>query len=397
MITSARSSVGPHVRGLLFASLGLMVGCGLFSPALGTSEPSSGATGSRSEADAVMTEQDRALQAEVEAIWAEVDTDGITAARALALTDLLARAYRSGAVQRGHVNGPGLARATLDHVQDAIAAEPEAAADLHQAAGGIHQRLGEDDRAAAAYTASFDARARMEPFLALLTLPRDPVVNAAILGVCPRVRPLVTGPETADFVEACLVAAGGDGAQLQWEGVEGDLAAHQQEMARRAEEERRQAEEAAAAAAQRARVQVAAVFAAGRCSFGDCAGNGWEIQTEAGTVRVRCNFGDCLHKGWEAQFPDGSRARTSCNFGECMQKGWQTRLPDGQTAQTSCNFGECATKGWQTRLPDGSTAQTSCNFGECYTKGWQTRLPDGGRVDCRCNFGDCLQNGTDCG
>lgn len=389
----------------------LTAACGFFSKVLGSNDASQGGSGSSAAAqqrDAQLAEQDQALQAEVEAIWAEIDAGGVTSARALALTGLTAKAYQSGAVGRGHVNGEALARATLGHLGDAIEAEPDAAPDLHLATGSMHQLLQKNDEAVAAYAASLQAQLRMEPFLAMLTLPREPAVNAAVLQACPTVRPMVSGPEVPDFVEACLVAAGGDGSALEWEGLESDLVAHGEEMTRRAEEARRREEEerkraeeeaaaAAAAAAKQAQYQVAAVFAAGSCSFGDCMSKGWEIRTDEGTVRVTCNFGDCLQKGWEARFPDGGTARTSCNFGDCMQKGWETRFPDGETARTSCNFGECATKGWETRLPDGGTARTSCNFGECYTKGWETRLPDGGTVRCNCNFGDCLQKGTDCG
>ncbi|MCA9709311.1 MAG: hypothetical protein KDK70_25940 [Myxococcales bacterium] len=400
MIASPR--VWTVTRSVLAASL-LVAGCGFFGKVLGKNDGQAGATGSSSH-DAAQAEQDQALQQRVEALWAEIDAEGITSARALALADLTFEAHRSGAVQRGHVNGPGLARATLGHLEDALAAEPAAAADLQLAAGSVHLLLQQPDQALAAYNASIAAQPRMEPFWALQALPPGPAVSEAVLAACPVVRPVVPGTELADFVAACLVAAEGNANQLQWDGIQGDLVAHAEEMARRAEEqrrleeeERRRAEEEAAAAAQQARYQVAAVFAAGSCSFGDCMHKGWEIRTDDGTVRVSCNFGDCLGNGWEAHFPDGGTARTSCNFGDCMQKGWETRFPDGQTARTSCSFGECATKGWETQLPDGGTARTSCNFGECYTKGWETRLPDGGSVRCNCNFGDCLQNGTDCG
>ena len=361
-------------------------GCGFFGPMFGTNQTASQSevnAKETAERDAELARQDQALQAEVEAAWAELDAEGVTSARALALSELTTKAYRSGAVQRGHVNGPGLARSTLGHLEQALSAEPEAAPALQLARGDMHQLLGESDEAAAAYTASLEAEARMEPFLALLALPPGPAVDGAVVQACPTVRPLVAEPEVPDFVESCLKAAGGDGERLEWSGIKGDLVAHGREMERRAEEqrrleeeERRRAEEEAAAAAameaKQAQYQVAAVFAAGDCSFGDCMTKGWEIRTGEGTIRVSCNFGKCLENGWEARFPDGGTARTTCNFGECMQKGWETRFPDGSSARTSCNFGECA------------------------TKGWETRLPDGGSVRCSCNFGDCLQKGTDC-
>jgi hypothetical protein len=358
---------------------------------------------------AELEQQDQALQAEVEALWKEIDTEGITSARALALTDLTRRAFESGAVQRGTVNGPLLGRSTLDHLGEAITAEPDQKASLELARGRVHAWLGKPDEAATAYVASLGADPQMTTFAELASLTHTPAVDAAVLGACPDMRKHVTDPGLlADFVEVCLQAAGGDASRLKWDGVKKDLVAHRKEMERRAEEERIRAEEerkraeeeaalAAAEAAKQAQYVVAAVFAAGDCSFGDCMHKGWEIRTDAGTIRVSCNFGECLTKGWEASFPDGTRARTSCNFGECMTKGWETTFPDGSSARTSCNFGECATKGWDTSLPDGGTARTSCNFGECYTKGWETSLPDGGRVRCDCNFGDCLAKGTSCG
>jgi len=397
------------LRSVLTLSLSV-AGCGFLGKLLGTDKTASQSqvnARESAERDEQLTRQDEALQAEVQAQWTEIDTEGITAARALALGSLTRKAYQSGAVERGHVNGEALTRSTIDHLGAALEAEPDAAPDLHLAAGDMHRLLDQSDEAAGAYSASLAAQLRMDPFVALLQLPRSGTVSQAVLDACPTVRSLVSEPEVPDFVDACLSAAGGDGSALQWDGIKGDLVAHEREMARRAEEQRRLEEEerkraeeeaaaAAIAAAKQAQYQVAAVFAAGSCSFGDCMQKGWEIRTDDGTIRVTCSFSDCLKNGWEARFPDGGTAKTSCNFGDCMQKGWETRFPDGESARTSCNFGECATKGWETRLPDGGTARTSCNFGECYTKGWETRLPDGGSVRCSCNFGDCLQKGTEC-
>lgn len=400
----------------VLALLLLTGGCSLFKALTGggSEQQTQGASGAgyqdtSAQQAAELKKQDEALQAEVEALWKEIDTEGITSARALALTDLTRRAYESGAVQRGTVNGPALARSTLDHLAEAITTEPAATASLELARARVHTWLGKPDDAATAYVASLKVDPQLTTFAELAGLSHTPTVDAAVLGVCPDMRTHVTDPALVpDFVEVCLQAAGGDSSKLKWDGLKKDLVAHKKEMERRAEEERiraeeerkRQEEEAALAAAQaakQAQYVTAAVFAAGDCSFGDCMHKGWEIRTDAGTIRVSCNFGECLTKGWEADFPDGTRARTSCNFGECMTKGWETSFPDGSMARTSCNFGECATKGWDTTLPDGGTARTSCNFGECYTKGWETTLPDGGRVRCDCNFGDCLQKGTSCG
>src|SRR5690606_17891357 len=140
---------------------------------------------------AQLAEQDRALQGEIEALWKEIDTEGITSARALALTELTRRAFESGAVQRGHVDGPGLGRSTLDHLGEALAAEPDAVASLELARGHVHAWLGEHDEAAASYTASLAADATMSTFLELLTLPRSPAVDSAVLAACPTLRPQV--------------------------------------------------------------------------------------------------------------------------------------------------------------------------------------------------------------
>ena len=399
----------------VLALLLLTGGCSLFKALTGGgNDQTQGSDGSgyqdyAAQQKAELERQDKALQAEIEAKWKEIDTEGISAERALAITDLTRRAYESGAVQRGTINGPLLGRSTLDHIAEAITAEPTATASLELARGRVHTWLGKPDDAATAYVASLTADPQLSTFAELAALSHTPAVDAAVLGVCPTMRTHVTDPALLpDFVEVCLQAAGGDSSKLKWDGLKKDLVAHKKEMERRAEEERIRAEEerkraeeeaalAAAQAAKQAQYVTAAVFAAGDCSFGDCMTKGWEIRTDEGTIRVSCNFGECLTKGWEASFPDGSRARTSCNFGECMTKGWETSFPDGSMARTSCNFGECATKGWDTTLPDGGTARTSCNFGECYTKGWETTLPDGGRVRCDCNFGDCLAKGTSCG
>jgi hypothetical protein len=398
----------------ILALLLLTGGCSLFKALTGggandQAQGGSGYEDTSAQQQAELEKQDQALQAEVEALWKEIDTEGVTSARALALTDLTRRAYESGAVQRGTVNGPALARSTLDHLAEAITAEPAAKASLELAQGRVHSWIGDADAAVAAYAASLATDPQMSTFAEMASLAHTPAVDEAVLAACPGMRKQVNDPALLpDFVEVCLQAAGGDSSRLKWDGLKKDLVAHRSEMERRAEEERKRAEEerkraeeeaalAAAQAAKAAQYVTAAVFAAGDCSFGDCMHKGWEIRTDAGTIRVSCSFGECLTKGWEASFPDGTSARTSCNFGECMTKGWETSFPDGTSARTSCNFGECSTKGWDTSLPDGGTARTSCNFGECYTKGWETNLPDGSRVRCDCNFGDCLQKGTSCG
>lgn len=408
-------------RTLLALSLATS-GCALFNKMLGK-DPQQQAGGpsyeeqqrqAAEQAAAEQKKQDEALQSEIEAVWAEIDEQGITSARAMTLTDLTAKAWASGAVARGHVDGPGLGRTTLKYIEEAITAEPDATVTLELARGDVHALMGDTDAAVAAYAASFAIDQNKQTFLVILSLPHGPAVDAAVVETCPVVRPQITDPEIPDFVAACLAASGGNRKALGWKSAKKDLAAHDKEMARRAEEERLRAEEearlaeeqrlreeeearlAAEQAAKTAQYVVAAVFAAGDCNFGDCMHDGWEIRTDEGSIRVSCNFGKCLSDGWEARFPDGSTARTTCNFGKCMEDGWETRFPDGTSARTSCNFGKCATDGWETHLPDGSSARTSCNFGKCYTDGWETRLPDGGTVRCSCQFSDCLGNGTQC-
>lgn len=255
--------------------------------------------------------------------------------------------------------------------------------------------------------AALDAAIQRDPNLDLLRalgdLPRAPEIDAAFVRACPKLRPRV-GPEfVVSFVRECLTRAGDDASKLKWAGVQKDLAAYrrvQAEELRRAQEEEAQrakeeAEQAAKAASGEGYV-AAAVFAAGRCNFGDCAKDGWTVDTPAGQVRVRCNFSNCLKDGWVADFPGGKSARTACNFGDCFKDGWRTDLPDGGAANTRCNFSNCPKEGWSTDIPGLGTASTRCNFQDCLKEGWSTDLPTGGQVRCRCNFSDCLKNGASC-
>ncbi len=246
-------------------------------------------------------------------------------------------------------------------------------------------------------------------FDALAALPSTPASDAAVLRACPKLRPTVAAADVPDFVELCLGRAGGDSKQLKWPNVKADLVAMRKadEARARAEAEAARAQADAdkvAAAAEKAAEKsgnsnqaraIAAVFAAGRCNFGNCIKDGWTANTDAGEVRVACNFGNCLKDGWTARLPDGSEARTSCNFGDCMKDGWETRYADGSSARTSCNFSNCPKDGWQTQLPGGGSARTSCNFGDCFKDGWTTQMPSG-EVRCRCNFSKCLTDGTSC-
>ena len=106
----------------VLALLLLTGGCSLFKALTGGgNDQTQGSDGSgyqdyAAQQKAELERQDKALQAEIEAKWKEIDTEGISAERALAITDLTRRAYESGAVQRGTINGPLLGRSTLDHI-----------------------------------------------------------------------------------------------------------------------------------------------------------------------------------------------------------------------------------------------------------------------------------------
>ena len=246
-------------------------------------------------------------------------------------------------------------------------------------------------------------------FDALAALASTPETDAAVLRACPKLRPGVATADVPDFVAVCLARAGGDSKQLKWPSIKADLVAMRKadEARVRAEAEAARAQAEAdrlAAAAEKEAAKsgqssqaraIAAVFAAGRCNFGNCIKDGWTANTDAGEVRVACNFGNCLKDGWTARLPDGSEARTSCNFGDCMKDGWETRYADGSSARTSCNFSNCPKDGWQTQLPGGGSARTTCNFGDCFKDGWTTQMPSG-EVRCRCNFSKCLTDGTTC-
>ncbi|MEZ4385614.1 MAG: hypothetical protein R3A79_30125 [Nannocystaceae bacterium] len=359
------------------------------------------------EREAQLSQAHRRLADELDAARQEIASEGLDSTRALAFAELTTKAYDSEAVARGRIDGAAIHAEALGYLEEAKRAEPAATVDLAAAAGAIHRRVGDADAAAQAYSESIAAEPRFGVFQALVSLPRGGATDAAVADACPKVRAQVPEGEVPDFVGLCLDRVGGDSRALKWDGVRGDLVAYSAEMKRREEEAARQAQEEARrreeeakaeaeAAGKRELYQVAAVFAAGRCEFGDCAHRGWSVRTDQGEVRVTCQFSDCLGRGWDARFPDGKSATTSCSFGECLDRGWETRFPDGSTARTTCSFGECATRGWETRLPDGSTSRTTCQFGECFTRGWETSLPDGGRIRCNCQFGECLTRGTDC-
>lgn len=262
-------------------------------------------------------------------------------------------------------------------------------------------------REAAGYLDAAMQQAPSFELLRALDSLQGPEADAAFVAACPKLRPKVPADAAIGFTGDCLKRAGGDAARLKWPGVQKDLVAYRkheeaelkrarEEEARRAQEEAARAKEEAAMAARGASYVAASVFAAGRCNFGNCAKDGWTVNTPDGDVRVRCNFGNCLKEGWVADFPGGKSARTTCSFGDCFKDGWRTELPDGQSASTRCSFNNCPKDGWSTDIPGLGTATTRCNFQDCLKDGWTTDLPQGGQVRCRCNFQDCLSNGASC-
>lgn len=376
------------------------------------SYPSSGSTSGSSAADREraeyaakaaqreLEEQDQVTAAEIERQRHTAEQDK-TPEAILAFSDALLAAFASGAVERGTVNGPNNLQAARDLLAEAM--QTEATAPMQLASARFAYLAGEVDVAITHYEAVMAAEPSVVLFEEMRQLPSTPEVDAGLVRSCGPVRGLVGDDQLFALVDECLARAGGNRKKLAWKGSKKDLRFYDAELDRIAEEERLAAEAAALAAAEAEAEEakseqfvMAAVFAAGDCDFGDCAGNGWTTQSDAGTVRSRCNFGKCLSDGWETTFPDGSTARTRCNFSKCLEDGWETTFPDGSSARTSCSFGKCETDGWETRLPDGSTARTSCNFSKCFTDGWQTSLPTGGSVRCDCKFGDCLGNGTEC-
>jgi hypothetical protein len=351
---------------------------------------------------------DKQLAADLDAKGREIDTQGVTSERALAYADLVLRAHQSGALQRGTIYGPTVVNAGIDHAKAAREADPDQAAILLVAEGQLELIRDRKPRALEAYVEAIGLDPSPPIFWALVGLPEIEGRNAAVAAACPQVRPAVTDAELHDFVGVCLDASGGDRKALAWKTAKKEIKAYDVEQQRREEEQRRREEEerkrreeeerlAAEAAQKSQRYASAAVFAAGRCEFGDCVGNGWTTRADDGEIRTRCSFGKCLENGWETTFPDGSRATTRCSFGKCLENGWETTFPDGSRATTRCSFGKCAENGWETNLPDGSRSTTRCEFAKCFENGWETRLPDGGSVRCRCSFSKCLENGAECG
>lgn len=237
----------------------------------------------------------------------------------------------------------------------------------------------------------------IELFDLLAALPPSDATDQAVIAACPRVRPLITEEEQIlDFTGTCLDSAGGDPKKLTWPSARRDVAAYLQ-----AEKDRALAAAVAAAKAREAQAKVdryvaGAVFASGRCRFGNCLKDGWTTRNADGDVDVSCSFSNCFKDGWTARFPDGGQATTRCSFSDCAKDGWTTTFPDGSQATTRCSFSNCLKDGWSTDLPGGETISTRCSFSDCATHGWETSLPNGQTIRCQCNFGKCFEHGASC-
>jgi hypothetical protein len=408
----------------LVVSLGVLCigGCALFASLAGDDPNAEQSSVDPAEAERLRAQEaaraqeqaDLALAGDLEPLRVAANAETATLEQVLAFVEKVGAAIHSGAIERGRVAPEvvGEARADLDRQWAALESgkTPEAVhgrATVELARGYLLLCEGRSEEAVASYLSAVTLEPTAESFALLAGLPRSPTSDAAVLSACPLVRKAILADGVPDFVAVCLDAAAGDRSKIAWKGAKSDLKAHDVEVRRREEEAARiaaeearlaaEAEAAAQAAAAQAQLwSTAAVFAAGRCRFQNCLTDGWEANTNQGTVTTTCRFQNCLKDGWETRFPDGGSATTTCRFQDCMKDGWETRMPDGSSATTSCRFQQCPVDGWETRLPDGSTATTTCRFQDCFKDGWETRFPDGGSVTCTCKFQNCLADGTDC-
>lgn len=235
-----------------------------------------------------------------------------------------------------------------------------------------------------------------ELFDVLAALPPGEATDRAVLASCARIRPLLPPDDVLDFTGTCLDAAKGDAQKLIWPSARHDVAAYLQEEKERALQAAVTAEKERQTQSKVERYVGAAVFASGRCRFGNCLKDGWTTRVADGDVDVSCSFSNCFKDGWTARFPDGSQASTRCSFSDCAKDGWTTTFPDGSQATTRCSFSNCLKDGWSTDLPGGETITTRCSFSDCSTNGWETNLPGGRTIRCRCNFSKCFQDGATC-
>ncbi len=351
------------------------IGCNLIPLQLRTTgfgQPSEeqirAAEAQRAEEEAAAAEREKTLVSDIEATRAEIAAGKELDQNAAKFAKLVLEAKRSKAAREGTLDMPKLESEAAGYLDKSIKESPS-----------------------------------LNAFDLLISLPRNGEVDALVLDACPRVRPTVDAGDVPSFVGDCLDRAGGDTKKLKWPNVQKDISAYRKAeetriaAEKKAEEEKRIAEQKAKEEnSKMLRYAVAAVFASGRCHFGNCLKDGWTASSPEGNIEVRCNFGNCFKDGWVARFPDGKEARTRCSFSNCMKDGWETTYPDGKVARTRCSFSNCLKDGWETSLPDGGTARTRCSFQKCETDGWETSLPDGGRIQCRCNFQKCFENGATC-
>jgi hypothetical protein len=366
------------------------------------------------EAARAQEQADLQFAAELEPLRTAANAEGATLDQVLEFVDKVIVALQNGTITRGKVPASVVdeARADLDKQYAAVekgkgADEVSSRVTIETARGHLFATEGRNDEAVARYLAALLEQPTLPLFNVMAGLPKSSVSDAAVLQTCPLIRPQIDEAGLPDFIALCLDAAAGDRTKLTWKNVKKDYKIHDAEMERRAEEAARIAEEerlaaeaaaeaAAVAAAQSQMWTIAAVFASGRCRFQNCLVDGWEDDTDQGTVTTTCRFQNCLKDGWETRFPDGSSATTTCRFQDCMKDGWETRFDDGSTATTTCRFQNCPVDGWETRLPDGNSATTTCRFQNCFKDGWETSMPDGS-IQCTCRFQDCLKDGIECG
>ncbi len=404
-------------RALALLALSTLGGCALFAVLTGsderarqqTQDAEAEAERQAAEAARAQDQADQQFVAELEPLQTAANAEAATLEQVVEFVDKVATAIQTGVITRGKVPATVVdeARAALDKQFAAVESgkDPESASarsTVEMARGYLFVSEGHTDEAATSYLAALIHQPTLPLFNTLSVLPKSPTTDAAVLQTCPLIRPQIDAAGLPDFIALCLDAAAGDRSKLTWKTAKKDYKVHDDEMARReveaarvAEEERLANEAAATVAAQAQMWSIAAVFASGTCRFQNCLKDGWEDNTDQGTVTTTCRFQNCLKDGWETRFPDGSTATTTCRFQDCMKDGWETRFPDGGSASTSCRFQNCPVDGWETRLPDGNSATTTCRFQKCFTDGWETSMPSGS-IACTCRFQDCFKDGIEC-
>ncbi|MGB1015780.1 MAG: hypothetical protein ACPG4T_16705, partial [Nannocystaceae bacterium] len=320
--------------------------------------------------------RDNQVMAELEQLRGELlvqrDAGAVEPAKALAYAEVVEVARRSGTMKRRQLDVQVHYNEANESLLAAAEDHPEDRYQLLVVHARLLARSGAIDPAAQVYVELLTQEPQLAVFDELRSLPATSATDTATARGCGLVRSQVGEDVLFEFLDTCISRIRGGRDVLNWPQLAQDLERYDAETKRRARVAAREAAErereaaaqakrdaeAAKTAAMQQNYAYAAVFAAGRCEFGDCIHRGWNTRTPDGEVRVRCEFSECLTRGWEARFPDGTTARTRCEFSECMTRGWETRFADGTTARTRCEFGDCKTRGWETRLPDGTTART---------------------------------------